>query len=330
MTRTLLAAALALAATRAVAAQSAEFWLDTSAVATAGPGVPAPALAVAGRATLYVWGRPADGRQFEALSLNVVLSGPEVDLIDGSYVFYNDSGGGVPRFEFVTASTTTPALLSEFSAFELGLGLGVVDGLYGVNGFNLSDTVPRGPGPVCAAGEPQCVAAGDGDPAWLVASFEVEGLAAGSVDLHLQVGDRGLVESELAPGDYNLDGATGAPDYAVWDAAYGAAGPSAADGTLDGVVDAADYTLWRDHDGHVATLLGVSETSVRFGADGGGMLEPLYDVEVDRDVTLAGDDPDATITVAGPALAVPEPGVAWLAAAIGLIRFARRGPTGPA
>ncbi|TWU00357.1 hypothetical protein Pla108_13060 [Botrimarina colliarenosi] len=310
-------------------AGAADFWLSANALTTSGPSNVAVSPSIGASTTLYVWGRPESGRQFDAVSLNVVATGAEIDFVDGSYVFYNAIDGSTDRFEFVVDSSTVPTLASEYSAFELGLG-GVTDGLYGLNGFNLTDTSPRGMGPVCSAGEMHCVIASDGSPAWLIASFQVSAIAAGVVDLHLQIGDRGVAERTLAPGDYDLEGEVAMPDHAVWAAGYGAKGIHAADGNLDGVVNAADYTIWRDHVGDSSVLLGVSATEVRFGADAMAGDEPAHNALTDREINLPGDDADATFTIAAPAQSVPEP-AADLLTAVALtlpISNGRRRPTG--
>lgn len=294
-------------------------------MATPGPSnaILGPALGATTR--LYVWGRPTAGRQFEAVSLNVVATNCRLDFIDGSYLFYNQIDGGTQRFEYVVDSTTTPTLGSEYNAFELGLG-GVTDGLYGLNGFNLTATTPRGPGPVCAAGEIGCVIAGDGDSAWLIASFEVAAIDAGVAHLHLQIGDRGVVERTLASGDYDLMGSVNEPDHAIWAAGYGAAGLHAADGNLDGVVNAGDYTIWRDHVGGLSQLHSATQTTVRFGADIGGLDEPAHNALTHRDLNLPGDDADATFTIAAPALSIPEPATALMATAALMPLIRKRAP----
>jgi hypothetical protein len=324
----LTAALIALLASPGMGAVSAHFWLSTSALATPGPSnaILGPGLGVTTR--LYIWGRPSEGRQFEAVSLNVVADGPEIDFVDGSYLFYNQTDLATDRFEYVVDSSTTPTLGSEYNAFELGLG-GVTDGLYGLNGFNLTATTPRGPGPVCAAAEIGCVVAGDGDSAWLIASFEVAAIDAGVAHLHLQIGDRGVVERTLASGDYDFLGNVDEPDYAVWAADYGTAGLHAADGNLDGIINAADYTIWRDHVGGLSQLHSATQTTVRFGEDLAGLDEPAHNALTDRDLNLPGDDADATFTIAAPALSIPEPATVLMAAAalIPLIRKRDAHPT---
>jgi hypothetical protein len=321
----LTAALIALLASPGLGAVSAHFWLSTSALATPGPSnaIVGPVLGATTR--LYVWGRPTDGRQFEAVSLNVIADGSEIDFVDGSYLFYNQADIATDRFEYVVDSTTTPTLGSEYNAFELGLG-GVTDGLYGLNGFNLTATAPRGPGPVCAAAEIGCVVAGDGDSAWLIASFEVAAIDAGVAHLHLQIGDRGVVERTLASGDYDLLGNVDEPDYAVWAAGYGATAIHAADGNLDGVVNAADYTIWRDHVGGLSQIHSATQTTVRFGEDLAGLDEPAHNALTDRDLNLPGDDADATFTIAAPALSIPEPATALMVAAALIPLIRKRGP----
>ncbi len=52
------------------------------------------------------------------------------------------------------------------------------------------------------------------------------------------------------PGDYNLDGSVNENDYGLWQASFGATGPSDVDGNGNNVVDAADFAIWRDHLGN--------------------------------------------------------------------------------
>lgn len=312
-------------------ADGAEFWLSLSDTAPPGPEAPDFIRQVGVTTTLRVWGRPTAGRQFSAVSLNVVANATGVDFVDGSYTFFNAIDGGVDRFEFVRASATLPDLTSD--APPPAIALGAIDSVRGLNGFTLEPGPNlRGPGPYCATGEIGCELAGDGQPAWLLAELDVAALAAGgAVDLFLQLGDRGVVERTLAPGDYAMDGLVDAADHAVWAAEYGGAS-QAADGNGDRLVNAADYTVWRDHLGEAAVEGVLADTDVSFGLDGMGGAEPTYDAEdpLDRNVTLLGDDPDATITVVAPSLAVPEPSgalSAWLMAFLGLIRNGRRRPT---
>ncbi|MEO0530420.1 MAG: PEP-CTERM sorting domain-containing protein [Planctomycetota bacterium] len=316
------------------ATPAAHFWLSTKASGSSGPEAPAIGRTVGAGATLYVWGRPTPGKQFTGVSLNVVATATGIDFVDGSYDFYNAIDLSTDRFEQVIDSSTVPTLTSDATNFEVGLGS--IDAIRGLNGFTLSDTSTRGPGPVCADGEIGCELASDGQPAWLIGSFGVLATSAGSVDLHLQIGDRGVTERTLADGDYSLDGEVAADDEHVWSDSYGSTTLLAADGNGDGVVNAADYTVWRDHLGDVAVEGLASDTEVRFGIDGMGGDEPTHNAGSfldippgDREVNLPGDDPDATFTIAAPATSLPEPAAAALVAVgMGLISIRRRRPTG--
>lgn len=304
----------------------AHFWLSEKMSGSTGPEAPAASLDVGDVKTYYLWGRPTDGRQFEAISLNVVASATGVDFVDGSYVFYNEISGSIDRFEHTRDSSTTPDL--ESFASDIEVGMGAVDALLGINAFTQNDSAAlRGMGPTCADGESECEIASDGQPAWLIGAFNVAAVSAGSVDLYLQIGDRGILERSLAAGDYDMAGVNDSPDHTVWADSYGSTTLLAADGTGDGVVDAADYTVWRDHDGDLSTILSFGDTSVRFGVDAGASDEPAHSASTDRELNLAGDDPDVTLTISVPALAVPEPTAALLALGAGLISVGRRRPT---
>lgn len=325
---------IALGAACAQAQPAAHFWLSAKASGIAGPEAPTIAQSVGTPTTLYVWGRPTPGRQFTGVSLNVIATATGLDFVDGSFAFYNETDLSTDRFEQVIDSTTIPALTSEATAFEVMLGS--VDAIEGLNGFTLSDALPRGPGPTCTDGETGCEIASDGLPAWLIGSFEVMPLVAGSIDLHLQIGDRGMLERTLADGDYNLDGEVAANDSDVWSMSYGSTTSLAADGTGDGVVNAADYAVWRDHIGSLAVDGVASDTEVRFGIDSMGGDEPTHNAGSfldlppgDRETNLLGDDADATFNLAAPALGVPEPTTAMLlvGGVIGLISSRRRSPT---
>lgn len=298
----------------AAQAQSAHFWLSTVSSGTAGPDVVASAPAFDVTETLYLWGRPTDGRQLWGVSLNVVASTDGVDFVDGTYTVNNTIDGSNDRFEFVRDSSTAPDLESEYDSVEVATG--DADELLGLGGVTISGPAGvRGIGPVCSAGEMNCETAGDGQPAWLLAELDVRMVTGGkSVDLYLQIGERGIVERELATGDYDLDGEVESDDYLTWADAFGSTTLLAADGNGDGTVDAADYTLWRDHFGDIAVLLTTADTDVRFGTDAGAGVEPLHNALLDRETNLFGDDPDASFTIgAAPSAAVPEPDAGMLA-----------------
>ncbi len=324
LTRQIIAAAAACCLAGPVSA--AHFWLTTNGVATPGPVVTKPTLKVGVLTTFYIWGRPTEGRQFDGISLTVVASTTDVDFEDGSYTFYNTIDGGTDRFELVRDSSTTPDLNSNFDVPEIGLGF--PDVLSGINGITLEDDPAyRGPGSACAEGEANCVIAGDGDPAWLIASFGVRPLSTtAETNLYLQVGDRGFLERELADGDYDLDSEVDTDDRTVWADSYGSNSLLAADGNGDGVVNAADFTLWRDHLGDTATLLDLDDTDVRFGVDTMGGDEPTYDSEslLEREWTHPDDDPDAVIEIVLASLTIPEPTAGVLLAMVLVLPISKR------
>ncbi len=272
--------------------------------------------------TLYLWGRPTEGLQLRNISLNVIADSG-IDLMDGSFTINNAIDGSTDRFEYLNDSASTPTLTSEES--KVSTTGGSPDSLFGWNAFTLfpSSSI-LGVGPRCADGESGCVMASDGEPAWLLGELDFEAVIAGtSVDIHLQIGDRGMNEVTLSDGDYDFDGEVDTDDYAVWSASYSSTTLLAADANGDGVVNAADYTTWRDNVGGASTLGTSSDTDVRFGADAGVGTEPLHNASTDRGTNLVGDDADVTITIAAASYAtsVPEPTGALLVlfAMVGLL-----------
>ncbi len=311
------------------AAGAAHFWLSTSSSGSPGPEAPVLATTTDSIGTLYIWGRPHVGRQLQSLSLNLIADATGIDFDDGSYTVYNGIEVDVSRFEFTRDSSTTPTLVSEYSAAEVMAG--DVDGVYGINAFNLFGTPPMylGMGPTCSAGEANCEIAGDGQPAWLIASIDIRAVSvAAGVNLYLQIGDRGMVEQTLAAGDYDFSAEVDAADYTVWSTAFGSTTELAADGNGNGVIDAADYTMWRDFLGGIAMLGLVADTEVRFGVDMGMGEEPMHNASTDKEINLAGDDPDAVISIVVPANTVPEPTtlglMAWAASALVVRRYKGR------
>ncbi len=293
------------------AADGAHFWFSTISGSSTGPANVALNMSVSETQTLYLWGRPTEGYQLRNISLNVIADGG-IDLTDGTYSINNAIDGSTDRFEYLNDSSSVPALTSEESnASATG---GSADSLLGWNAFTLfpSSSI-LGVGPRCADGESGCVMATDGEPAWLLGELDFEAVIGGkTVDIHLQIGDRGMNEVSLSDGDYDFDGDVDSDDYTVWESSYGSTTLLAADANGDGTVDAADYTSWRDNIGGTSTLGTSSSTEVRFGADAGAGTEPLHNASTDRGTNLVGDDPEVTITIAAApahayASSVPEP-----------------------
>lgn len=329
----LAAVAVAVGVCTADAKAAAHFWLSTSGGASAGPANASLALTEGDSATLFVWARPEAGKRLRNVSLNLVSDPAGVDFDDSGFTVFNTIGAAASRFGFVKDSSTWPALTSEFSQLEVEAGN--PDELFDLQGFSIgADPGVLGIGPACLPGDPNCVIAGDGEPAWLFASIALQAVEAGTVRVWLQVGDSGLNQSAFAAGDYNQDGVVGVTDHGVWVSQFGSFGPAAADGNLDGVVDAADYTVWRDGLGGVGAIEPAAAAGVRFGVDALGGVEPLYNAATDRSYTLVGDDPDAVITIAAAAstaaapLPSPEPSAATIAVFIAaplLANHRRRG-----
>jgi hypothetical protein len=308
----------------ATGADAADFWLSTKMDSSSGPERVVGAIAPGVPLRLYVWGRPTAGRVLRSVSLNVVASAPGIDLVDGSFLFRNDAGAGRTRFEYVRDSAVVPTLFSEQSSVG---AVATADALLGINGFSLFPTSAIvGTPPTCLAAEIGCVIGGS-QVARPLFEFDVTGVTPlAAAELFLQVGELGLVEYDLADGDYDYNGVVDPFDHAAWVAAYGASGVVASDGSADGVVDAADYTVWRDNQGAEGVTLAATAITVRFGVDALGGVEPLYNASSNRSETLAGDDADAVITVlAGPATGVPEPSSALLAAFAAVMAGRRRG-----
>ena len=305
-------------------ATALEFWLSTSDTSPTGLEAPAQDLDVGDSIDFFIWCRPTTGAKLRNFSLNVVTEQSGLDLVDGSFTIFNSAGPGIDRFEFVTDSAYNVPLISEFTEQEVTAG--EVDSLLNLQGFTLFPSASiAGIGPVCGSGESDCYIALDGEPAWLLGSLTVKAVTAGAnVDVHLQIGDFGMNELDFSPGDYDYSEFVDVLDYGVWKTNFGSKLNLAADGNGDGLVTAADYTLWRNNLGTRATLLPTDEVSVLFGLDATPLTpQEIYNALADRGVTIAGDDPDAVIHIAGPGsgsigTTVPEP-TALVLLIVGLI-----------
>lgn len=300
----------------AVVAAPAHFWITDDNVTPHGPDVATNISITEGQVgSLYVWARPETGKKLRNISLNLVAMQSGVDFIDGTYTIHNDAGGGLARYEYTSDSSSAPAVNSEESLFDVRFNF-QNDAIEDLQGFSISDSSPsfRGVGGACVGAETGCVVAGDDQAAWLIASVDYNAVIGGPVtELHLQVGLHGISHESLVPGDYDYNGVVDLDDFNEVQNNFSSTTNLWADGSGNGRVDAADFTIWQDNLGSISTFESASLTSVRFGADtDDGMPEPIYNGLSDREVTLAMDDPDATITInpAGPVQAastVPEP-----------------------
>ncbi|MGI9430037.1 MAG: hypothetical protein ACR2NM_15360 [Bythopirellula sp.] len=296
-------------------AAPAQFWLSDSSVAPAGPDVATNIDTVQGTVgSLHIWGRPETGKKLRNISLNLVALHAGIDFIDASITVYNDGGNGRQRYQYISDNSSAPALTSDESFFDVDT-LGQSDSIAALQGFTISasDASVKGVGDQCVGAEPECAIAGDGLPAWLIASVDYNAINGGpTTDVHLQISSHGMNHESLVPGDYDLNGVVDNDDLTEWQSNYSSTTNLWADGNGSGAVDGADILIWQENLGMVSVFEVSSLTSVRFGADTlDGGDEPTYDASTDRDTTLAMDDPDATITIVPPLEAVsgaiPEP-----------------------
>ncbi len=298
---------------RIAPAAPAHFWITDDNVTPDGPDTVTSISIEEGQVgTLYVWARAETNKKLRNISLNLVAMQAGVDFIDGSFTMHNDAGGGRQRYEYTSDSSSSPAVDSEESLFDVRFN-SQTDAIEALQGFSISAAAAsiRGVGGVCVGAETGCVTASDGHPAWLIASVDYNAVIGGPVtDLHLQIGDNGMNHESLVPGDYDYNGVVDMDDFTEVENSFGSTTDLWADGNDNGIVDAADFTIWQDNLGSVSEFEVSSLTSVVFGADSSNDGEPTYNAASDQEVTLLTDDPDATITITAPLSAldtVPEP-----------------------
>jgi len=295
-------------------AAPAHFWLSDDGISPAGPNIATNINIEEGTVgTLYIWGRPETGKKLRNISLNLVTLQAGIDFIDNSITMVNDVGGGIQRYEYTSDATSSPALESEETFFQVDT-LGQADSIELLQGFSItaSSASVKGVGNQCVGAETGCTLAGDGLPAWLIATVDYNAIVGGpETSVYLQIGEHGINHESLVPGDYDLNGVVDMDDFNEVQTNFSSTTNLWPDGNGNARVDAADYTLWQDNLGSVSAFESASLTSVRFGADTiDGIDEPIYNATTDREVTLAMDDPDAIITMTSPLQAtrvVPEP-----------------------
>ena len=295
-------------------AAPAHFWISDNGITTAGPGTFANIAIVKGAVgTLHIWGRPETGKKLRNISLNLVAQQAGINFVDSSITMHNNAGNGRQRYEYTSDSASIPALESEETLSNVKVH-SQADAINLLQGYSLSAASAsiQGFGDQCVGGELGCVLAGDGQPAWLIASVEYDAVTSGfETQIFLQIGEHGMNHESLVPGDYDRNGIVDEDDLAEIEAQFSSKINLWPDGSGNGRVDAADQTIWRDNQGSVSVFESALLTSVRFGTDtSDGVAEPIYNAATNRDTTLAMDDPDAIIKVtsslAAP-LIVPEP-----------------------
>ncbi len=295
-------------------AAPAHFWLSDDGFSPAGPNIATNISIEEGTVgSLYIWGRPETGKKLRNISLNLVTLQAGIDFIDSSITMHNDAGGGIQRYEYTSDASSSPALESEETFFQVDT-LGQADSIELLQGYSISASSAsvKGVGNQCVGAETGCVLAGDGLPAWLIATVDYNAIVGGPVtSVHLQIAEHGINHESLVPGDYDLNGVVDTDDFNELQTHFSSTTNLWPDGNGNGRIDVADYTYWQDNLGSVSAFEAASLTSVRFGADTiDGADEPIYDAATDHDVTLAMDDPDAIITMTSPLQAthvVPEP-----------------------
>jgi hypothetical protein len=308
------------------AQDAAHFWLSVDDQQSAGPETHPPIQLDLGESTeIHIWARPMPHRKLRGFSVNLVASAPGVDFTDGTFVVHNASiGRSSRRFQFVHDSFAEDldGIVGHAELFSETDGIEEADAVNGLLGFGLLGFMPEPPlviqgiGGPCPPLDEHCVIASDGNPAWLLATLEMQAVGEGDIELNLQIGDSGM-RHEYLPGDYNLDSSVDAGDYDLWRSTHGSVegsnGGLLADGNANGTIDAADYVFWRENLGGVPVLEVSADTYARFGTDPIGGQEPLYNAGFpgDRGITLPLDDADAVIVVnafsAGSSIFPPHP-----------------------
>lgn len=265
-----LAAILAtVGATSHAANDPAQFWFSTSSVSTAGPSAPILQLGKDQTANIFLWAQPGtdsagDFKNLRNISLDIVSSAATFDIVD-NFTVYNPQDS---RFEIVRDSLSSPfSVNSQLSLAEAQAGPG--DGVKGLTAGVVRPTIFSGLG--VDLGDNQCTPGQACPAAWLLATFELKGVAeTGVSEVRLQIGELGLnhagessAEASVVFGGSSNYVYSGSNDYRQ--GTFGIeilSGPSGidpadliidADVSLpgdfngDGRVNLADYTRWRDH-----------------------------------------------------------------------------------
>jgi hypothetical protein len=316
-------AGLALVSTSALvrADSIVNFWLANADV---GPATPVIYALPGAAGHLDVWARPAVGYRLSAFSLDLQSATPGVVAFTSVDVLN-------PQFQAM------PDVFRHQVVFDSESGLFVTDDeIYGFLGFSFFNNAMglsngTGIGPMCGL-DPDCFSA-TGAPAWRVAIIEYQaGMALGSTELFLAIGEQGLWQSPAAASEPDAPTDTsavfGLPNDAVnqWGTLVGTdhrhdpqgladalIQVASADFNEDGDINGADFLIWQRG-------LGVGSSLEEGDANGDGQVNGT-------DLAVWRFQFGATGAVVPAGSAVPEPtGIALITAIAGLVRL---GPLSP-
>jgi hypothetical protein len=313
-------AGLALVSTSTLvhADSTVNFWLANADV---GPATPVIYALPGTVGQLHVWARPAVGHRLSAFSLDLQSATPGVAAFTSVDVLN-------PQVQ----PQAMPPVFRHQVVFDSESGLFVTDDeIYGFLGFSFFDDTMglsngAGMGPMCGL-DPDCGIA-SGAPAWRVATVEYQaGMALGTTELFLAIGEQGLWQSPAAASEpdppTDTSAVFGLPNDAVnqWATLFGTDHRHNPQGLADAVIQVASADF--DEDGDIN---GIDFLAWQRGLGVGASLE---EGDANGDSQVNGADLavwrfqfGATGAVVPVSSAVPEPtGIALFAALAGLIRL---------
>ncbi len=310
-------AGLALVSTSALvrADSIVNFWLANADV---GPATPVIYALPGAAGHLDVWARPAVGYRLSAFSLDLQSATPGVAAFTSVDVLN-------PQLQAM------PDVFRHQVVFDSESGLFVTDDeIYGLLGLSFFDDAiglsnGAGIGPMCGL-DPDCSSA-SGAPAWRVATIEYQaGMALGSTELFLAIGEQGLWQSPalaIEPDEpADTSAVFGPPNDAVnqWGTLVGTDHRHNPQGLADAVIQVASADF--DEDGNINGIdflawqrgLGVGSSLEEGDANGDGQVNAA-------DLAAWRFQFGATGAVVPVGSVVPEPtGIALFAVLAGLIR----------
>jgi hypothetical protein len=291
------------------------FWLANVDV---GPATPVIYALPGTVSQLHVWARPAVGYRLSAFSLDLQSATPGVVAFTSVDVLN-------PQLEAM------PDVFRHQVDFDSESGLFVTEEeIYGFLGFSFFDDTMglsngAGIGPMCGL-DPDCSSA-SGAPAWRIATIDYQaGMALGSTELFLAIGEQGLWQSpaEAIEPDEPTDTSAvfGLPNDTVnqWGTLFGVDHRHNPQGLADAVIQVASADF--DQDGDINGIdflawqrgLGVGSSLEEGDANGDGQVNGA-------DLAVWRFQFGATGAVVPVGAVVPEPtGIALFAVLAGLIR----------